>query len=69
MCVQSGNQKSTPPSAARISETDIERIGKKIRNQCNIRHRVIGCLFSLFFLDIEPADNNSEVYHIGYLKF
>jgi hypothetical protein len=43
-------------------------MGHKIRNLWNIRHRVTGYRLSLFFLDIEPAAKNSEVYHIEYLQ-
>jgi hypothetical protein len=43
---------------------DIEQMGHKIRNLWNIRHRVTGIPLSLFILDIEPAANNSEIYHI-----
>jgi hypothetical protein len=46
---------------------DIEEMGHKIRNLWNIRHRVIGNPL-LLFLDIEPAANNSEIYHIEYLR-
>jgi hypothetical protein len=43
---------------------EVESMGHKIRNLWNIRHRVTGNPFSLFFLDIvEPAANNSEMYH------
>jgi hypothetical protein len=47
---------------------DIERMGHKIRNLWSIRHKITGCPFSLFFLDIEPAANNNEIYHIKYLQ-
>jgi hypothetical protein len=47
---------------------DIERMEHKIRNLWNIRHRVSGNPLSLFFLDIEPAANNSEIFHIEYLQ-
>jgi hypothetical protein len=47
---------------------DIERMGHKIINLWNIRHRVSGNPLSLFFLDIDPAANNSEIYHIEYLQ-
>jgi hypothetical protein len=47
---------------------DIERMGHKIRKLWNIRHRVSGNPFSLFFLDFTPTTNNSEIYHIKYLQ-
>jgi hypothetical protein len=42
---------------------DIERRRYKIRNLWNIIHRVIRNPLSLFFLNIEPAAQNSEIYH------
>jgi hypothetical protein len=45
---------------------DSERMGHKIRNLWNIRHEVTGYPLSFFSLDIEPAANNSELYHIEY---
>jgi hypothetical protein len=47
---------------------DIERMEHRIRNLWNIRHRVSGNSLSLFFLDIETAANNSEIYHTEYLQ-
>jgi hypothetical protein len=47
---------------------DIERMGHKMRNLWSIRHRVTGYTLSVFFLDIEPAANNSGIYHIEYLQ-
>jgi hypothetical protein len=46
---------------------EIDSMGHKIRNIWNIRHRVTGYPLSLFFLDIEPAGNNNEIYHNEYL--
>jgi hypothetical protein len=47
---------------------DTEIMGHKIRNLWNFRHRVTGSPLSLFFLDIEPAANNNEIYHTEYLQ-
>jgi succinate dehydrogenase/fumarate reductase cytochrome b subunit len=47
---------------------DIERMEQEIRNLCNIIHRVTGNSLTLFFLDIETAAKNSEIYHIEYLQ-
>jgi hypothetical protein len=47
---------------------DIERIRHKFRNVWNSRHRVTGDPLSLFFLNIEPAANNSEIYEVEHLK-
>jgi hypothetical protein len=46
---------------------EIEWKGHRIGNLWNIRHRVTGKPLSLF-LDIEPADSNSELYHTEYLR-
>jgi hypothetical protein len=43
----------------KLVREDTERMGHKIRNIWHIRHRVSGNPLSLFFLDIEPAANNS----------
>jgi hypothetical protein len=43
-------------------------MGHKIRNLWNIRHRFSGNTLSLFFLEIEPAANNSDIYHAEYLQ-
>jgi hypothetical protein len=59
MCVQSGNQNSTQPSAAGIRETDIKRMENKIINLWNIRHTVDSYHF-LLFLDIEPAATTAK---------
>jgi hypothetical protein len=45
---------------------DTERMGHKIINLWNIRHRVTGNPLSFFFLDTEPAANNSEICHIEF---
>jgi hypothetical protein len=47
---------------------DTERMGHKITKLWNIRHTVTGSPLSLLFLDIEPAANNSEIYHKEYLQ-
>jgi hypothetical protein len=47
---------------------EIESMGHKIRNLWNIRHRATAYLLSLFFLDIEPAANNNQIYHIEYIQ-
>jgi hypothetical protein len=51
-----------------LVRVDIERMGHKITNVWNIRHRVAVNPLSLVFLDIEPAANNSEIYHLEYLQ-
>jgi hypothetical protein len=51
-----------------LAREEIERMGHKIRSHWNIRHRATGKPLSLFFLDIEPADNNNEIYHIECLQ-
>jgi hypothetical protein len=43
---------------------EIESMGHKIRNLWNSRHRVTGNPLPLIFLDVEPAANNNEIYHI-----
>jgi hypothetical protein len=45
----------------------MEIMAHKIRNLWTIKHGVTGYPLSFFFLDIEPAANNSEIYHTEYL--
>jgi hypothetical protein len=43
-----------------IAREEVERLGHKIRNIWNIRHRVTGNPLSLFSLDIEPMKYNTS---------
>jgi hypothetical protein len=47
---------------------EIEAYGHKVRNLWNIKHRVTRRPLSLFFVDLEPAGNNKEIYNITYLQ-
>jgi hypothetical protein len=51
-----------------LAREESETMGDKIRNLWNIGHRDTGNPLSLFFLDIEPAANNDEIYHTEYLQ-
>jgi hypothetical protein len=44
---------------------EIETHGHKVRN---VKHRITGRTLSLVFVDLEPADNNKEIYIIIYLQ-
>jgi hypothetical protein len=46
----------------------IERMGHKIRKYESSDTGSLTTPLSLFFLDIEPAANNSEIYYTEYLK-
>lgn len=46
----------------------IELDGHKVRNVLNVRSRVTKVPLSLFFLDLEPAQNNKEIYNITKLN-
>ena len=55
--------------------TDIEDIrqellelGQKARNKLNAQHRITKEPLSLFFVDLEPSENNKEVYKITALQ-
>lgn len=39
----------------------------KIRNIINIKHRTTKEPLPLFFIDLEPADNNKDIYNLNYL--
>lgn len=39
----------------------------KVRNIINVKHRTTKEPLPLFFLDLEPADNNKDIYNLNYL--
>lgn len=47
---------------------EIEGYGHTVRNVWNIRDKTTGRPLSIFFIDLEPADNNIKIYDITYLQ-
>jgi hypothetical protein len=47
---------------------ELSGLGHKVRNIINAKHCQMKEPFNLFFIDLEPADNNKEVYKITALQ-
>lgn len=48
-------------------KADIENSGFKVRAIMNITHRTTKTPLNLFFVDLEPADNNKDIYNLKYI--
>lgn len=48
--------------------SELNNLGHKVRNVTNVRHRATKQPLNLFFVDLEPANNNKEVYNIERLQ-
>jgi hypothetical protein len=48
-------------------QAELETLGHKIRNVLNIRHRVTKEPLPLYFVDLEPQDNNKSIYDLQLL--
>lgn len=46
---------------------ELQKKGHKVRNIINIKHRVSKIPLPLFFVDLEPQDNNKDIYDIEFL--
>jgi hypothetical protein len=55
---------SIPPNEI---QAEIETLGHKVRNVLNIRHRVTKEPLPLYFVDLEPQDNNKSIYDLQSL--
>jgi hypothetical protein len=49
-------------------ENQLTQTGHKVRNVINGRHRATKQPLNLFFVDLEPASNNREVYNIHMIQ-
>jgi hypothetical protein len=47
---------------------ELSILGHTVRNIINIRHRITKEQLNLFFIDLEPALNNKEIYNITALQ-
>jgi len=48
-------------------QAELESLGHKIRNELNIRQRVTKEPLPLYFVDLEPQDNNKNIYDLQLL--
>jgi len=55
---------SIPPNEI---QAELESLGHKIRNVLNIRHHVMKEPLPLYFVDLEPQDNNKYIYELQLL--
>jgi hypothetical protein len=47
---------------------DLQKAGFKVRNITNITHRVTKLPLPMFYVDLEPAGNNKEIYNLRFLN-
>lgn len=47
---------------------DLENVGFSTRNIINIRQRTTKTPLPMFFVDLEPAENNKNIYNLKYLQ-
>ena len=47
---------------------ELQKKGHAVRNILNIRHRVNKYPLSMFYVDLEPKENNKEIYNLQYLN-
>lgn len=47
---------------------EIEKTGHKVRNIMNIRDRISKLPLPLFYVDLEPKDNNKDIYKLQYIS-
>jgi len=46
---------------------ELFELGHNVRNTINVQHRTTKEPLNLFFVDLEPAENNKEIYNINAL--
>jgi len=49
-------------------EEELHKQGHTVRNIFNIRHRINKHPLSMFYVDLEPKQNNKDIYNLQYLK-
>jgi hypothetical protein len=47
---------------------DLQKEGFKARNITNITHRVTKLPLPMFYVDLEPASNNKDIYNLRFLN-
>lgn len=47
---------------------EVQKEGFKVRTITNIRHRITKEPLPMFYVDLEPATNNKEIYNLRYLN-
>ena len=50
-----------------VIKDELEGLGHTARNGLNIRHRLGKAPFPLYFVDLEPRDNNKSIYDLQFL--
>ena len=50
-----------------IIKSELEGLGHTARNVLNIRHRLTKDPLPLYFVDLEPRDNNKSIYDLQFL--
>jgi len=50
-----------------IIKSELEGLGHTARNVLNIRHRLTKAPLTLYFVDLEPRDNNKSIYDLQFL--
>jgi hypothetical protein len=47
---------------------ELNKKGHKVRNIINVKHRISKDPLPLFFVDLEPQNNNKEIYNLEFLQ-
>jgi hypothetical protein len=56
---------STDPEEVKA---EIASLGHKVTNIWNIKHYHTKQLFSMFFIDLQPAPNNKDIFNVEFLQ-
>lgn len=57
-----------PSTDVAMLQEEIENLGHKVRQIYNAKHRVTKAPLSIFFVDLEQANNNKSIYEINRLN-
>jgi hypothetical protein len=49
-----------------VIKGELEGLGHTARNVFNIRHRLTKVSLPLYFMDLEPRDNNKSIYDLQF---
>jgi hypothetical protein len=48
--------------------TELRTLGHKVRNKINVKHRQTKEPRNIFFIDLEPANNNKDIYEVTAIQ-